>query len=43
MFTVASFQREAIPTCGAHAQQRSACAVSQLSVHVPGVSALAAC
>jgi hypothetical protein len=43
MFTVASFRREASPTCGTHAQQTAACAVSQLSVSVPGVSALANC
>ncbi|CFB63082.1 hypothetical protein PAP18089_05307 [Pandoraea apista] len=43
MFTVASFRREASPTCGTHAQQTSACAASQLSVYVPGAFALAAC
>ncbi|VVE50713.1 hypothetical protein PCO31111_04702 [Pandoraea communis] len=43
MFTVASFRREASPTCGAHTQQTPACAASQFSVYVPGASAQAAC
>jgi hypothetical protein len=41
MFTVASFRREASPTCGTHAQQTPACAASQ--PYVVGVSAPATC